>query len=351
MQLGINRPACGTRNRFTSRTWLTSLIAAEKLALFQPDAAPADPDICKQFPTPASCSVRAEQMSHVVPPDVSMPRHRNARCYPLCPTDNQRTSRMVQTPLIFPVLACAIAVFAAPIQPALAQSADEIAARTLVEQVGDDTSVRVQHEGTGNQTVISQAGRDLAVDVEITGANNGATSAQNSVTQTGVGSTASIAIVGDDNRFTVNQDGAEDLAANNTFTASINGSGNSLDSNQTNLFGEQFFNTGGISQTGAGNSASLSQEIDPRELIAGGNVASISQNGLDHIARIMQAGSDNTATIDQAGDGNLAVINQDGTGLQAVLEQDGSGLNYEINQTGCALSGGCAPVIIRQTGP
>lgn len=249
------------------------------------------------------------------------------------------------------VAVTALLLVAAP-RAAIAQASDEaIFAISQVEQIGEDSTVVVRHEGVGNQTTIVQQGRDLSADVSITGDSNGSAGDPNTVDQTGEQSTAVVTVVGNNNRFEVTQSGPTGQPANNNLALDVTGDGNEAVVRQANDFGDGFFNDGRIRQLGDGNIALLTQEIDPRGLLAGGNAAEIDQQGNDHLARIEQFGADNRAEIDQRGEGNLAVITQNGDGLQAVLEQDGVGLNYEIHQTGCALAGGCAPVIVRQTGP
>ncbi len=220
-----------------------------------------------------------------------------------------------------------------------------------VQQVGDGAVALVEHAGAGNVTRVGQSGDELSADVRIEGAgNSGFDGAGNLVEQSGTGASLAASIVGDDNAFEVIQQGGNIGPANNDAIVDVVGDLNSVVLHQLNGSGGAYFNNAVVRQVGDGNTAELFQEIDPRELGAGGLSATIEQDGVDHIARIQQAGVDNTAALSQRGAGNLGTILQDGEGLSASLVQDGIGLDYTINQTGCVVGTGCGTITVTQTG-
>lgn len=118
---------------------------------------------------------------------------------------------------------------------------------------------------------------------------------------------------------------------------------------QINPDSAAYANFGQIQQSGSGNSATINQEAVASGLAGTTNISLISQDGFGNVAEIDQTGADNFAEIDQQGNDNYGDILQNGVGLQAVLEQNGENLDYSITQTGCAISGGCPPIIVRQS--
>lgn len=220
-----------------------------------------------------------------------------------------------------------------------------------IEQPDGVTSTEILQKGLGNNLAVHQDGSELSAKIKIQGHDNSRPNAVNSIEQIGIGSEAVIYIHGDRNGFDIRQEGTGQEAANNEVLVDVIGQSNMLEISQINGFGETFFNSSSISQLGDGNFAGIVQEVNPSTLIGGGNAASISQDGYDHIARIRQTGADNSALIDQSGAGNFGTILQHGEGLAAALYQDGVGLEYTINQSGCVIGTGCGTVTVSQTGP
>jgi len=217
-----------------------------------------------------------------------------------------------------------------------------------IEQISDILERTRQAEAQRANTLeVTQSGRNLVVDAYVQGQMNRA----NTVSQSGDNASARISVTGDSNSFAIRQDSSpvgSQPAGRNDATLTIEGDSNDALIRQTNDFGELYYNSASLTQLGHGNTAAIYQTVSPGDLVEGGNVASIVQNGEDNDALIEQTGAGNTASIEQDGNDNQGKIYQDGEGLSAVLVQTGDALEYTINQTGCVVASGCGTVIVTQ---
>ena len=222
---------------------------------------------------------------------------------------------------------------------------------TSIEQLNNDNSAVVVSEGAGNEAAIFQDGERLIADLEIHGEfNTASVLGDNVIFQQGEDSYTEVQIAGDNNAFTITQIGPQGESAGNVAAIAVNGDNNEAVITQSNTVSGDYVNEAAIYQTGAFNTGVITQEIDPRDVLTGQNTAEISQTGEENYAEISQLGANNNALIEQTGNRNTGAIVQDGEGLSAVLRQEGVGLDYTITQTGCVV-GGCAPVVVTQTGP